>query len=594
MAKKKNEITETTAIVTDPSTPKPRLVKLIIKNFRCIGSTPVTIDLNEIVVLVGPNNTGKSSILRAYEVAMSEGSKEAELTIEDFPSGKIEEGKFPEIELHTIVYDNSPGENWLLLQPNGENHVKEKCTWKAPGKPQRQGFHKDKQDWDDARPWGAPNVANSRRPEPHRIDAFAKPEEQTSQIISILKAVIEGRVKSFKNPQSENTEEVSPFDKLLLSIKEIQKTIVAESEAEISKVQKELTEEVSKVFPNYEIKFDAKAEDELEKTISLFKANPQLLMGHKDGYLSSVELQGSGARRTLLWTALKIISENKSKQNNNTRTHILLIDEPEICLHPTAIRDACNVLYNLPSTGNWQVMVTTHSPIFVDFSRDNTTIVRVDKNSVGDIESTTVFRPDTVRLDVDDKKNLKMLNLCDPYVAEFFFGGKSIIVEGDTEYTAFKHIIAKKPEDYRDVHIIRARGKATIISLVKILNHFGSNYSVLHDTDTPKIQTKNGEQTNGAWTTNQNILDAINSKPIANKVRLLASLPNFEKAYFDEEVKNEKPYNALQTLETSPTLFAKVEKLHKALIDHEAALPDNCIEWSSLVELENNVNSLAL
>ena len=122
----------------------------------------------------------------------------------------------------------------------------------------------------------------------------------------------------------------------------------------------------------------------------------------------------------------------------------MLIDEPEICLHPNAIRDACRVLYDLPNSGNWQVMVTTHSPIFIDFSRDNTTIVKVEKNAAGAIQGTTVFRPDTVQLDADDKRNLKLLNLCDPYVAEFFFGGKVIVVEGDTEYTAFNYIKASK------------------------------------------------------------------------------------------------------------------------------------------------------
>ncbi|MBF4270435.1 DUF2813 domain-containing protein, partial [Vibrio anguillarum] len=60
--------------------PRPRLRKLTIKNFRCIGSTPVEIELDEIVVLVGPNNVGKSSILRAYEVAMEEASKTGLLT----------------------------------------------------------------------------------------------------------------------------------------------------------------------------------------------------------------------------------------------------------------------------------------------------------------------------------------------------------------------------------------------------------------------------------------------------------------------------------------------------------------------------------
>ena len=50
-----------------------------------------------------------------------------------------------------------------------------------------------------------------------------------------------------------------------------------------------------------------------------------------------------------------------------------------------------------------------------------------------------------------------MLNLCDPYVAEFFFSKNIIIVEGDTEYTAFQEIMRTDREKYKDIHIIRAR-----------------------------------------------------------------------------------------------------------------------------------------
>lgn len=52
--------------------------------------------------------------------------------------------------------------------------------------------------------------------------------------------------------------------------------------------------------------------------------------------------------------------------------------------------------------------------------------------------------------------------------------------------------MATKPGIYKDVHIIRARGKATIFSLVKILNHFGSRYSILHDSDTRENDKKSG------------------------------------------------------------------------------------------------------
>lgn len=79
MAKIKKE-EEISLVAENPEIPKPKLTKLIIRNYRCIGSTPVQIDLNDIVVLVGANNVGKSSILKAYELAMSQGSSKANLS----------------------------------------------------------------------------------------------------------------------------------------------------------------------------------------------------------------------------------------------------------------------------------------------------------------------------------------------------------------------------------------------------------------------------------------------------------------------------------------------------------------------------------
>lgn len=567
------------------SMPKPRLVKLIVKNFRCIGSKGVEIDLDEIVVLVGPNNAGKSSLLKAYELVMSEGSKEAELKLDDFPNNEVDETNLPQIELHTIVYDERVGEQWIEQTTEGEWLVKEKWTWENIGKPKRQGWNVVLGNWDPKSfPFGPANIANQRRPEPHKVNAFDNPDIQAAAIKKLLMAAITERVK---NLQADHAEEKNEYHQLLDKVRELQRQIVDEAQEQIDSANADLSALISKVFPGYKVDFDAKPENDIEKTLNLFKADAELLMGPATGHLSTIDKQGSGARRTLLWTALKYISENNQKIKGDgtpIRPHLLLLDEPEICLHPNAIREACNVLYDLPSTGNWQVMVTTHSPIFIDFSRDNTTIVRVNKDEDGDIHGTTVFRPSKAKLDEDDKKNLKLLNLCDPYVAEFFFGGKVIIVEGDTEYTAFNYIKASKPEEYRDVHIIRARGKATIVSLIKILNHFGTSYSVLHDSDTPL--TKNGDKANPAWGSNPNILAAIQSRPSGTKARLLASLPNLEEAYFGEAISTEKPYNALKTISEDPEKFTIIECLLQALLNHEAPVPDKCIEWGTMEELK--------
>ncbi|WP_262244424.1 ATP-dependent nuclease [Pseudomonas aeruginosa] len=177
------------------------------------------------------------------------------------------------------------------------------------------------------------------------------------------------------------------------------------------------------------------------------------------------------AARTLLWATLKYLSESQDKKGS--RPHVLLLDEPEICLHPSAIREARSILYELPESGNWQVMITSHPPIFIDLSKDNTTIVRVFRNDDSEVKSTTLYRPERAKLDEDDKKNLKLLNICDPYVHEFFFGGQQIIVEGDTEYTAFSMIKEMYPSEYEDIQIIRARGKGIIPSIAKVLKQGG-------------------------------------------------------------------------------------------------------------------------
>lgn len=572
---------------TDPNIEKPRLTKLIIKNYRCIGSKPVEIDLDDIVILVGPNNAGKSSILKAYELAMSQGSNRASLQQDDFPNGQIDPNNLPEIEVFTVVYDDTVGQKWID-NTNGKKIVREKWVWHDIGAPKRYGWdttlNSMEGGWSESAPWGWPNVANSKRPEPHRIDAFASPDEQAKAVQTLLSKALTERVKNIGDHETHGTN----YSALLEQIKQLQKSIVDDAQDEINAVNSELSSLIAKVFPGYKIDFDAKPEDQLDKTVNLFKADSQLLMGPEDGHMSTIDKQGSGARRTLLWTAIKFIAENSraSGSTQESRPNLLLIDEPEICLHPSAIRDACKALYELPSAGKWQVMATTHSPIFIDFSQDNTTIIRVEKDENGDVKGTTVFRPNTTQLDSDDKANLKLLNIADPYVAEFFFGGKTIVVEGDTEYTAFSYIRAKHPELYANVHIIRARGKATIRSLVKILNHFGSDYAILHDSDSP---TRSDGRANSAWTTNQLIIDAVSEKPESVNVRLLASLPNFELAYFGTTATTEKPYSALKALMNNKDNFTKVKSLFDALIDFSKPVPDNCVEWDTLKDLRTAV-----
>ena len=310
-------------------------------------------------------------------------------------------------------------------------------------------------------------------------------------------------------------------------------------------------------------------------------------MGPADGYLAKVSQQGSGARRTLLWTALRYLSEAVAPSDASSRPHVLLLDEPEICLHPTAIREAREVLYSLPTSKNWQVMITTHSPIFIDLAKDNTTVVRVERQSDNQVHSVTLYRPTKAKLDDDDRANLKALNACDPYVNEFFFGGDVVVVEGDTEYTAFSMLKANAPDKYRNLHIVRARGKGSILTILKILNQFSSRYGVLHDSDTPLA--KNGASP--AWGVNSSIRSAIDGSAMADQIRHVVSVTNFEVALFGKEASADKPYNTMVKLTATDTLRARAESLLNALLDSSATVPAPFVRWSSLANLQSSVEA---
>jgi putative ATP-dependent endonuclease of OLD family len=350
--------------------------------------------------------------------------------------------------------------------------------------------------------------------------------------------------------------------------------------AAIEAVRLELGRAIANVFPGYSITLDARPEDDLEKAISFFKAPPILRMGPQDGHQSDLERQGSGTRRTLMWNALRIIADHKGAAKGGDRPHVLLLDEPELCLHPSAVRDACNVLYSLPQRNTWQVMVTTHSPAFIDLSRNNTSIVRVERAENGIVCGTTIFRPARAQLSENDKERLKLLNMYDPYVAEFFFGGRTVIVEGDTEYTAFREVIAEFPGRFHNVHVVRARGKYTIIALCKILNQFNCPYAVLHDADTQWVEGKDGtKRANSAWPANEQILEQVKKAP-EGMVRLAASLYTFEVAIFGEAVTGEKPFGAWLRLRNDGGAKQKVIALLDYLVGSSEDCPAGVLGWA--------------
>ncbi len=116
-----------------------KLKRLIIKNFRGIGSKGVEIELNNIVVLVGPNNSGKSTILKVMNMIAE---NKTEISIDDFYQQNTKNK--PAIEIWSEVFDADSvtisKEKWI----DTNNIVKEQWNWSEPNQSaKRIGFRVD-------------------------------------------------------------------------------------------------------------------------------------------------------------------------------------------------------------------------------------------------------------------------------------------------------------------------------------------------------------------------------------------------------------------------------------------------------------------
>ncbi|HRI68278.1 MAG TPA: AAA family ATPase [Polyangium sp.] len=538
-AKETRNTTSQASESTDTEVHRARLRRIKIRNFRSIGDGPIEVELDDIVVIIGPNNAGKSSILRACHVLMQPG-KDPKIELSDFPNGKIPEDKTkcPQIELETVIFDEkAPGEEWIHTDAKtGAKYICERFTWETEGKCKRVGKVAATDAWHDkSAPWGLDNKAKEKRPKAYYVESFSQPADQTKKIVELLQEGLADRHQS-----------------LLSRFLALEAEVVTMIDGDIKRIQDKMTDLVSRVIPNQAVEITQN--EDSTKYAKLFDASLQLRMGQAGEFMTDIDRQGSGARRTLLWAALKLHTEEKHPSNNDSiKPFLLLMDEPELCLHPSAIRNARDVLYDLAATQQWQIIITTHSPIFIDLTKDNTTIIRVDSID-GRTTGRTLYRTKVPQLSTDEQSRLKMLNHCDPYFAEFFFGGRIVVVEGDTEYSAFDYVLRDTGDldfrdRYSDVHIIRARGKWSIAIVCSILNKFCVRYAVLHDSDVP-------EKAN-AWVANQRIrrrfdeYDCTVTEPRPRN-RLLAVICNFEQFINDRMdaelgIGPNKPYRAIKT-----------------------------------------------
>lgn len=263
---------------------------------------------------------------------------------------------------------------------------------------------------------------------------------------------------------------------------------------EISKMILELNTIVSDVFPNTGITASANLND-ADKVIK-----PIFNVELNSNVSTPANLQGTGLIRSTVFALLRYKSlRDNRKAVAGARPLIIGFEEPEIYLHPNAISKMRDTIYDLAESENNQIVCTTHSPYMIDISKKPTQVLNnfwtalkpdiLVAEQVEVVESTPFNVTDEyMKLQGDSKDYIKMILKTDETITKSFFVKKVLIVEGDTEQVVLTETLSRMPIALKsnilsDWHIVRARGKAAIIPLVRYLKSMSINVYVMHDGD---------------------------------------------------------------------------------------------------------------
>jgi predicted ATP-dependent endonuclease of OLD family len=194
--------------------------------------------------------------------------------------------------------------------------------------------------------------------------------------------------------------------------------------------------------------------------------------------ISATEL-GEGVQNALVLAILQAFEERRK------HGAILLIEEPEMFLHPQMQRSLYKTIREIAKTN--QVIYTTHSPHFVSVPEyDEVAIVRKG------VDGTSVNRSD---LPTDAKRKEKLIKELDPERNEMFFANRLLLVEGDTEKLALPEYAKRLGLDLdrEGATTVEVGGKRNLPEFAQIATSFGIPTGVVYDEDSSDIRDQSEE-----------------------------------------------------------------------------------------------------
>ncbi|MGH1359929.1 MAG: ATP-dependent nuclease [Burkholderiaceae bacterium] len=465
-----------------------RISSIVIKNFRACKD--VSLPLESYTPLVGQNNAGKSTILEAIQWVLKPAALSAgDFTVAGTPivvaaciDGISHEvlSRIPEQKHRTAIepYCRN-GRLWIRVSASAAGaKAISKEVWdiaQCPGD--------DLPDHWREYPTGLPQAVSVLLPEPIVIEAMEDLQEDL------------GKVKAGTTIKSLLDEIMGPMLKAhadltnaLDSIKSILTTDGANRSAHLQTFDAAATDALAHFFPGLQLDLALQVVELKE----IFKAGDLHVTDVATGDRRRFHQMGTGAQRAIQMALVRYLAESANSDGLRPSRRLLLVDEPELYLHPQGVRRLRVALAHLAESG-FQVVFATHSPLML--SRENAqNAIRVRNQPGGGADIKRPMKQAVSEaLDNAESQSRTLFQLGN--IAEIYFSDVVVLCEGKTDLRllplAYEMIYGHPPE-LDHITFVSLGSCADIPKALPVLRAMGIKTRAVADLDFGYTNARSG------------------------------------------------------------------------------------------------------